>query len=199
MPCPHPKDLSMTKIPPDHDNTNLGKLESVDKDLYCLSYCIAILSSAFLLLGNSGQEASRNVGISRWLFASAMLSSIISRVCSSMIKFYHSGTVTPKLSEAVIIWIPLISLDIALVEFSAGLNYWYLKTDSQLSCQLLAGYSSFLALCCASLSFWILFKKTGRDPPKSSWQFREEQGKRCFGTRVSESHYQSTSPQYIPS
>ena len=129
MPRPHPKDIS-TKIPLDHETTNLGKLESVDEDLCWLSYGIAIFSSAFLLLGNSGQEASQNVGISRWLFGSAMLSSIVSRVCSSMIKFYHSETVAAKRSEAAIIWAPFIFLDIALVEFAAGLNYWYLKTDS---------------------------------------------------------------------
>lgn len=149
---------------------SLPKDESIDFEAFPASYklnrfyltffifavLISVLAGGALTFEEFHPTDSRLIRIAEALLCCAEATAIITGVVSLMLCFRFEAATRIPTTNLLVTWSPLALLDFSLLEFLAGLGYWYCSKSSRWAGEVMVGYLAFLLLICGVMSAWIL-------------------------------------------
>lgn len=107
--------------------------------------------------------------VSEGFFCSSAITSVISAVMGTMLLFSFEGVERACRVDLAVVWMPLILLDLSIVEFLVGMVCWYWDNNARWRGALMAAQLAVLLGFTIILSIWIWFQMS-----KSGGLGREE-------------------------
>lgn len=89
------------------------------------------------------------------LLVSSALSSVISIVLAIMLMFQFEGREKATRRDLAMAWVPLVVVDLAIVEFLLGLVLWYCGKNRSWESALMVVQFVFWMGCCVAISSWM--------------------------------------------
>lgn len=98
--------------------------------------------------------------VSSGILCASVITSMSSCVTFLMLRFYFDAIMRTGYFEQIMVWVPLVLLDISIAELFVGVGLWHCNSHSSstLPCQFLVGYIVALCCCCLTISFAMFFR-----------------------------------------
>lgn len=119
-----------------------------------ISTLLAGTSVAVLAFGEFVEDAAL-IKAAEGCLTSASLTSIISVVIAIMLHFRFEGYEMPTRLDLAVAWIPLVMLDIAIVEFLLGLLLWYAAKNNMWRTALMTSQFAALIIGTSVIAVWM--------------------------------------------
>ena len=136
------------------------RLHSLRRQLFELSLLIAVVS-AMLLRVTCPAKLSFHPSMAPTWYSMSLTTAILSSTVSLMVEFYCDDSLSPSPIECMLIWTPLILLDISIVELIAGIS----ANASSEHPGILVWYSRGMLTACMCLAVILAYKWVCRGTP----------------------------------
>ena len=97
------------------------------------------------------------IAVSEGLLCSSALTGILSAVMAAMLVFSFEGLERATRRDLAVAWMPLVLLDLSILEFLGGMVCWYCGKNETWQGALMATQLVVLVLYCGALSTWMWF------------------------------------------
>lgn len=101
------------------------------------------------------QESNALIKAAEGCLTSTTLTSLISVVIAIMLQFKFEGHDMPTRLDLAVAWIPLVMLDIAIVEFLLGLLLWYAAKNNVWRIALMTSQFALLVIGTSVIAVWM--------------------------------------------
>lgn len=134
------------------------KIETLYQDFVCLAAVISILAGGALSFEEFRNSKSALLQSSEGHLCSAVATAVFSGVMTLILKFHSQSFAGITSVGRLIVWLPIILLELSMAQFLAGLGYWYCSRSSEeASCGIVI-YIISLLITWIALSAWIFWR-----------------------------------------
>ncbi|KAK8087779.1 hypothetical protein PG997_002740 [Apiospora hydei] len=104
---------------------------------------------------HSEQEYSHLVDASAGLMTNSAITAVVAVMTATMLLFKFEGHVDPTWMDLAISWVPLILVDIAILEFLVGMVLWYATKHSTASTAIISLQLGILLVGTIAMALWM--------------------------------------------
>lgn len=138
------------------------KMETLYQDFVFLAAVISILAGGALSFEEFRNSKSGLLQISEGHLCSAAATAILSGIMTLTLKFHSQSFARVTSVGRLIVWLPIIFLELSMAQFLVGLGYWYCSRSSEQASRGMAVYITSLLLTWIALSAWIFRRRSVR-------------------------------------
>lgn len=135
--------------------TAFERLTKLHQRIWVLASLIALLSTLMLSRPLYSGKPNFHPTLGPALHSMSLVTAVLSGMISLMLEFYCDSLLTPTEVERVIMWAPVILLDVAIVEFIAGVSSSSLTSASPTSQGIFGWYVKGLIFVCICLTVYL--------------------------------------------
>lgn len=103
------------------------------------------------------EPASGLIQAAEGFLCSSAITAVVSAVFATMLLFLFEGWERGARRDLAIAWLPLVLLDISILEFLVGMVCWYSSKNLQWKGELMATQLTALMSLCLALCLWMMF------------------------------------------
>lgn len=137
-------------------------MKALYQDFVLIAAVISILAGIVLSFEEFRSSESILLRISEGHLCSATATAVVSGVLTLALKF-HSQSFAGVISVGrIIVWLPIIFLELSMAQFLVGLGYWYSSRSFEHAGRSMTAYIASLLLTWIALTIWMFRKWSGR-------------------------------------
>ncbi|PKX93158.1 uncharacterized protein P174DRAFT_432485 [Aspergillus novofumigatus IBT 16806] len=127
-----------------------------------LSVLVSGLAVSALTFSEFHPPNSGLLQASEGLLCSSAITAVISAVVATMLGFQFEGLEMATRRDLTVAWVPLVLLDLSILEFLFGMVCWYLGKSGYWRGSLMATQFAFLIALCLAFSIWTWYYMSKR-------------------------------------
>ena len=132
-----------------------GRLQRVYSTFVVLAALISALSLAVMTFNEFHPTTSALSLAAEGVLCSSAMTAVIAAVAATMLMFLFEGHEKATRKDLIVAWMPLVFLDISVVEFLVGLVCWYSDKNKGWRAALMETQLAVLTAICVILAIWM--------------------------------------------
>ncbi|KAJ5267314.1 hypothetical protein N7478_010122 [Penicillium angulare] len=138
--------------------TATERLSGLWKRIFEFALLIALISTILLRPTHSG-KLNFHPSKAPTLYSMSLITTVLSCTVSLMMEFYRDDSLIPDRLERILMWVPLVLLDLSIVELIAGISASSVSAEHR---GILSWYSRGIVLGCICLAIFLAYRRICR-------------------------------------
>lgn len=143
---------------PEPRPTAFARLRGLQKSFRAFALFTAFVSAMMLLHPDNSGKPHFHPNSTPIFYCMSFITAVMSCVFSLILEFQYDSPLAPNGAECIVVWAPLVLLDISLLGLITGVSSWCLNNTPPDYHGIFIGYLRMLFLVCIGLWVWLYLK-----------------------------------------